>query len=42
MILGKGLKVTAKKENIADMVNEFFETINWDEHVIFGAQSSFP
>ena len=33
MILGKGLKVTAKKENIADMVNEFFEMINWDEQL---------
>ena len=33
MILGKGLKVTAKKENIADMINEWFDEINWDEQL---------
>ena len=33
MILGKGLKITAKKESVADMVNEWLETINWDEQL---------
>lgn len=33
MILGKGLKVTAKKESISDMVNEWFDEINWDEQL---------
>ena len=33
MILGKGLKITAKKESVADMVNEWLESINWDEQL---------
>ncbi len=33
MILGKGLKVTAKKESVSDMVNEWFDEINWDEQL---------
>ena len=33
MILGKGLKITAKKESVADMVIEWLETINWDEQL---------
>ena len=33
MILGKGLKVTAKKESVSDMINEWFDEINWDEQL---------
>ena len=33
MVLGKGLRVTAKKESIADMVTEWFDEINWDEQL---------
>jgi hypothetical protein len=33
MVLGKGLRVTAKKENIADMVTEWWDDIQWDEQL---------
>jgi len=33
MVLGKGLRVTAKKESVADMVTEWFDEINWDEQL---------
>lgn len=33
MVLGKGLRVSAKKENIADMVTDWWDDINWDEQL---------
>lgn len=33
MVLGKGLRVTAKKSSIADMVMDWFDEINWDEQL---------
>jgi hypothetical protein len=39
MVLGKGLKVSAKKENIADMVNEWLEEINFMETLEDGLYS---
>jgi len=33
MVLGKGLRVTAKKQAVADLVMEWFEEINWDEQL---------
>ncbi len=33
MVLGKGLRVTAKKASIADMVMDWFDEINWDEQL---------
>jgi len=33
MVLGKGLRVTAKKESIADMVTDWWDEIQWDEQL---------
>jgi hypothetical protein len=33
MVLGKGLRVSAKKESIADMVTDWWDDINWDEQL---------
>lgn len=33
MVLGKGLRVSAKKESIADMVTDWWDEINWDEQL---------
>jgi hypothetical protein len=39
MILGKGLKVTAKKESVADMVTEWLDEINFSETLEDGLYS---
>ena len=39
MILGKGLRVTAKKESVADMVMEWLDTINFHETLEDGLYS---
>ena len=39
MILGKGLKITAKKESVQDMVNEWLDTINFHETLEDGLYS---
>ena len=33
MVLGKGIRVSAKKESISDMVEEWWNEINWDEQL---------
>ncbi|MEK9954368.1 MAG: hypothetical protein VW577_03070 [Pelagibacteraceae bacterium] len=39
MILGKGLKITAKKDNIAEMVTDWLDEINFDEMIEDGLYS---
>jgi hypothetical protein len=39
MILGKGLRVTAKKQSVADKVTDWLENIEWDEKLEDGLYS---
>ena len=39
MILGKGLRVTAKKQSVADKITDWFEEIMWDEKLEDGLYS---